>query len=227
MRLRLSFLFPSLVVALGGCILTALLAGAADERDRLKVGVQPDGRIVVPTNQVLRPAGTQITFPGRPVDIALCDDGRTVVAKNMKSLVFIDVATAKVKQTLELPGDPYLPFNPVAAMKKPINPDGKGHHYPDGFSAVGLLVDGDRVFVTDSQDHLQQARRQKDGSYAWTEAVAIIPPKVGGDPFPVGIARQSAEELWVCSSRGNAVQLVNLKAGEAELSVAVGVAPYM
>ena len=178
MRLRLSFLFPLLFVALGGCILTALLAGTADEGDRLKVGLQPDGRIVVPTNQVLNPAGSQIHFPGRPVDIALCDDGRTVVAKNMKSLVFIDVATAKVKQTLELPGDPYLPFNPVAAMKKPIDPNGKEHHFPDGFSVVGLLVDSDRIFVTDSQSHLQQARRQKDGSYAWAETVAVL------NPFP-------------------------------------------
>jgi YVTN family beta-propeller protein len=207
--------------------LAALLAGAAEEEERLKVGVQPDGRIVVPTNQVLKPAGTQITFPGRPVDISLSDDGRTVVAKNIKSLVFIDVATAKVKQTLELPGDPYLPFNPIAAMKKPINPDGKGHHYPNGLSVVGLLVDGDRIFVTDSQDHVQQARRQQDGWYAWNEAVAIIRPKIGGDPFPSGIARQSAEELWVCASRSNAVQLVNLKAGAAMQSVAVGVAPYM
>jgi hypothetical protein len=122
MRLRVRFVFPSLFVALAGCLLTAPPAGAADETGRFKVGVQPDGRIVVPTNQVLKPAGTQTTFPGRPVDIALCDDGRTVVAKNMKGLVFIDVATAKVKQTLELPDDPYLPFNPVAAMKKPISP---------------------------------------------------------------------------------------------------------
>src|SRR5438128_11851115 len=99
MRLQLSFGSPSLLVVLGSCLLTALLAGAAEEGDRLKVGVQPDGRIVVPTNQVLKPAGTQIPFPGRPVDLALCDDGRTVVAKNIKSLVFIDVATAKVKQT--------------------------------------------------------------------------------------------------------------------------------
>jgi YVTN family beta-propeller protein len=227
MRLRPSFATPSLFLALGACILPALLAQVADEGERLKVGVQPDGRIVVPTNQVLKPAGTQITFPGRPVDVALCDDGRTLVAKNIKSLVFIDVATAKVTQTLELPHDPYLPFNPIAAMKKPISPGGKGHHYPNGFSVVGLLVDGDRVLVTDSQDHLQQARRQKDGHYAWTEAIAISPPSVGGDPFPAGIARQSAEALWVCSSRGNAVQLVNLKAGTVEQSIPVGVAPYM
>jgi YVTN family beta-propeller protein len=226
MRRQLSLLSPSLFVVLASWISTAPLAGAADDGDRLKVGLQPDGRIVVPTNQVLKPAGAQITFPGRPVDIALCDDGRTVVAKNIKSLVFIDIATAKVKQTLELPHDPYLPFNPIAAMKKPIDPTGKGHNYPDGFSVVGLLVDGDRAFVTDSQNHLQQARRQRDGRYAWAEAIAVLPPKVGGEPFPTGIARQSVEELWVCSSRGNAVQLVNFKTGEAQQSAAVGVAPY-
>ena len=49
---------------------------AADERDKLKVGVQPDGRIVVPTNQILQPAGKQVTFPGRPVDLLLIDEAR-------------------------------------------------------------------------------------------------------------------------------------------------------
>src|SRR3984893_4415211 len=79
-----------------------------DERDQLKVGVQPDGRIVVPTNQVLRPAGKQIEFPGRPVDLAFADQGKTLVVKNQRDLVFSDVATLRVKQVLELPkkGDP-------------------------------------------------------------------------------------------------------------------------
>src|SRR5437899_992321 len=72
----------------------------SDDQDRLQVGVQSDGRIVVPTNQILNPAGRQITFPGRPVDLALTDDGKTLVVKNQRDLVFIDVATAKVKQTL-------------------------------------------------------------------------------------------------------------------------------
>src|SRR2546422_3114136 len=73
---------------------------AADDQDRLQVGIQPDGRIVVPTNQILNPAGRQITFPGRPVDLTLTDNGKTLVVKNQRDLVFIDVATAKVKQTL-------------------------------------------------------------------------------------------------------------------------------
>src|SRR5687768_3884419 len=75
----------------------------ADERDRLKVGLQPDGRIVVPTNQILKPAGRQVTFPGRPVDLLLIEDGKTLVAKNMRDLVFIDPATGAVKKILPLP----------------------------------------------------------------------------------------------------------------------------
>src|SRR6476661_8943773 len=78
------------------------VGGADDERDKHKVGLQPDGRIVVPTNQILQPAGTQVTFPGRPVDLLLIDDGKMLVAKNMKDLVFIDAATGAIKQTLPM-----------------------------------------------------------------------------------------------------------------------------
>src|SRR5687768_11594357 len=76
-------------IILLGSLLTAMVL-LADERDSLKVGVQPDGRIVVPTNQILDPAGTQVTFPGRPVDLILIDEGNTLAVKSMKDLVFID-----------------------------------------------------------------------------------------------------------------------------------------
>src|SRR3954454_6584291 len=103
----------------------ALSSRAAEETDNLKVGIQPDGSIVVPTNQVLTPAGTQITFPGRPVDLALTEGGKVLVVKNMKSLEFIDLEMGKVKQTLPTPG--------------------LGNSRP-GFSVVGLVVLGDRVY---------------------------------------------------------------------------------
>src|SRR5580700_1555103 len=84
-----------------------LLAGPAlgdDDIDRLAVGLQKDGRIVVPTNQILKPAGKEITFSGRPVDLALAEDGRVLVVKNMAGLVFIDTTTAEIKQTLAVRG---------------------------------------------------------------------------------------------------------------------------
>ena len=43
----------------------------ADEQERLQVGRQADGRILVPTNQILSPAGRQVVFPGRPVDLVM------------------------------------------------------------------------------------------------------------------------------------------------------------
>src|SRR5829696_2887537 len=114
-----------------GLLLLPVPGGAADERDKLKVGLQPDGRIVVPTNQILQPAGAQVTFPGRPVDVLSIEDGKLLVAKNMKDLTFIDPATGKVVQTLALP----------AAAKG----------LAGAFSAVGMVAAGDRVFATDSQ----------------------------------------------------------------------------
>ena len=66
----------------------------ADEYDELKVGLQADGRVVVPTNQILKPAGVQVTFPGRPVDLTFLDE-KTLVAKNNRDLAFIDIATRR------------------------------------------------------------------------------------------------------------------------------------
>src|SRR5262245_57455326 len=107
MQHRLTLLRFLMVLASGILLRPALPAADAPQ---VKVGVQPDGSIVVPTNQVLKPAGRQVTFPGRPVDLALAGDGRTLVVKNMKNLLFIDVATAKIVQTLDLPDDPPVPF---------------------------------------------------------------------------------------------------------------------
>jgi YVTN family beta-propeller protein len=171
----------------------------ADGQDQLTVGLQPDGRIIVPTNQVLRPAGKQVTFPGRPVDLALAENGRTLVIKNKNDLVFLDVATAAIKQTLTA---------------------------PVGFSAVGLLVRGDDVYVSDGDNDVRVARRQKDGRYEWLPPITLVKPTLGGAAYPTGLSGLTGEGLWVASCRGNSVQRINLATDEVEQIVPVGVAPY-
>src|SRR6516165_279640 len=108
-----------LVLGVAGCLFT--YAALGDDVERLAVGVQKDGRIVVPTNQVLSPAGKQVTFPGRPVDLALIEAGRVLVIKNMHDLVFLDTATGQIKQTLAVPRE------------------GERRRNIPGFSVVGLL----------------------------------------------------------------------------------------
>ena len=51
-------------------------------------GKQVDGSYVVPTSQIIDPAGTTITFPGRPVDLALNPDETILAVKNLKEIVF-------------------------------------------------------------------------------------------------------------------------------------------
>jgi YVTN family beta-propeller protein len=176
----------------------------ADEQDRLRVGLQPDGRIVVPTNQILKPAGKQITFPGRPVDLAFAEDGRTLVVKNMRDLVFIDVASGKIKQTLPLTR----------------RPDSKL-----GLGVVGLVVSGD-IYVSDAQDHVHVAQLQ-DGKYTWQSMIALQKPRVDGMAHPAGLALPARDELWVTSTRGNSIQPIDLLTGRVKQVIPVGVAPYM
>jgi YVTN family beta-propeller protein len=184
---------------------TPLSSTFADEREQFHVGVQPDGRIVVPTNQVLDPAGTQVTFPGRPVDLALADDGKLLVIKNTKDLVLIDSVTGRLRQTVSIP---------------------RQRTKPPGFSVVGLLISDDLIYASDAENHVRVFRRQNNGEYLWVENRELTPPAVGGAVHPAGIARLSSGELLVTSTRGNSVQLINETTGKVEQVVPVGVAPY-
>ena len=198
--MHLGIVFVALLLA------SSINGNADDDLDQLHVGLQPDGRIVVPTNQVLKPAGKQVTFPGRPVDLALAEDGRTLVAKNMKSLEFIDTATGTLKQTLVMP-------------KTKIS--------KSGFSVVGLLVDGKRIYVSDTLDQLRVAELGDDGKYGWAEPIELSRPKDNKGTHPAGIAGGPEGKLWVTSTRCNNVQIVNPATGRVEQIIPVGVAPFM
>ena len=154
-------------------------------------------RIIVPTNQVLKPAGTQITFPGRPVSLLL--DGKTLIVQNKNNLLFIDVAIGKIQQTLPS---------------------------PTGLSVIGLAGSSERVYTSDASGRVRVAEKQADGSYQWGEPIELRKPQVGGAAHPAGMALRNTKELWVASTRGNNVQQINLRTGKVEQVVPVGVAPF-
>ena len=66
------------------------------------VGYRDDGSVIVPTAQTLRPAGRSITFPGRPIDMALSPDGRWLVVTTSHEIILIHVEQG-LKHTLPLP----------------------------------------------------------------------------------------------------------------------------
>jgi YVTN family beta-propeller protein len=189
---------------------------------RSLVGKQKDGSYVVPTSQVIDPAGTTITFSGRPVDIAL-NPGETILAvKNMYNLVFFDARSQTIRQTLSIPDD-------------------------GGNTFTGIeWSDNGKVWTTDTRGYLRSAKLQPNGKFAWDDAISLPAKNLSNGKFPWedkalyktkktiddraypgGFAIDEKRGLiYVTLNRDNAVGIINMKTNKFVTYVPVGIAPY-
>lgn len=181
----------------------ALLAthAARSQAGRELVGRQPSGKIVVPTNQVLDPAGFQVEFPGRPSDLAVSPDGRTLAVLSHQSLVLIRVGDRAIMQTLPVP---------------------KGGH---SFTGIAWAADGKTIYTAGTAGVVHRAR-VTGGVATWGEPIAL--PEFERDTCLPGGLTLSADgaTLYVCLNRRNSLGVVDLATGQLTNEVPVGVAPY-
>ncbi len=186
------------------CLLAALSTGTRAEAQAMKVGPLPDGGQVVATSQLVHPAGVSIEFNGRPVDVVLSPDGKTLYAKDNAGLVVVDVDGWKIRQRMNFP---------------------KG-----GGSAHGIAVtrDGSRVYASGAEHTLWEAKAAPDGTLSWGGNVAIPGPEGSrSGSYICGIALSpDGKTAYVCLSRNNSLGVVDLEAGKLVKEIPVGVAPY-
>lgn len=167
------------------------------------VGRQPDGSILVPSNQLLRPAGFQVYLPGRPVDLALSHNGKMLLVKNKSSLDLINITDRTILQSLPYPHS--------------------------GASPIGICLsdDGHNIFVTDATDHINIATLDKNNILHWKKSIALPKAAIGGHPVPCGLALEEAKnKIYVTLSRSNSLAVVNLKDTADIVQIPVGIAPY-
>jgi len=176
--------------------------GAKPRDDRVTVGRQPDGRVVVPTNQVLDPAGFQVEFPGRPTDLALSPDGNLLAVMNSDSLVLMRVRDRAIMQTLPLP---------------------RGGHT---FVGIVWAPDGSSIYTSGTKDEINRFKIQ-GGVATLEQAISLPGPGGQGNPVPGGVALSAdGGTLYVCLSRNNTLGVVDTKSSVLKAEIAVGVAPY-
>ena len=167
----------------------------------MKVGPQSDGSILVPSNQLLRPAGFQVSFPGRPVDMALTTDGKFLVVKNKNDLDLIRLADRKVMQS--------LPYERSGAS----------------FTGICLSPDGKSIYVTDADNRICIAGFDRNKVMQWKEPV-ILPSADGDSPVPGGVAlNREGDKLYVTLSRNNSLAVIDLY-DKSVNEIGVGIAPY-
>jgi len=198
-KLSISVLFFSLIFILA---MTVITAEAQTNPKNIKVGPQPDGSILVPTNQLLRPAGFQVSFPGRPVDLALMNKNKLLAVKNRHSIDIIRIQDRTILQSLR--------------------------YQKGGSSFTGLCAskDGSKLFVTDARDHIHIAELDKNLILHWTDAIKLPSPSIGGNAVPGGLTlNKDQNKIYVPLSRNNTLAVVNM-ADTTVKEIPVGIAPY-
>ena len=137
------FSFSSIVPA-ALILICATFTGFSAESTKEKVGRTPDGRVVVPVNQVLTPAGRQVELPGlRPQVIALSPDGKLLATSGkMHELILIDPPTGKILDRVPLPGAP-VTNDPVSSHL--LQPDKDAQV---SFTGLIFSADGKRIFLS-------------------------------------------------------------------------------
>ncbi len=189
----LTIMLPSLCVFLG-----------CQPKPVERVGPLGSGGHMMATHQLVRPAGESVEFGGRPVDLALAPDGRTVYVKDNQGLRVIDAATWKIRQELKFSSG-------------------------GGGSVHGIVVtrDGSRVFATSAQNLIWEINVAAEGKVELGRKLTMPGPGGTGNPAPAGLALSPDEKtLYVCLSRNNSLGVVEVASGKLVKELPVGVAPY-
>jgi YVTN family beta-propeller protein len=168
----------------------------------LKVGPQQDGSILVPSNQLLRPAGFQVYLPGRPVDLSITSDEKLLIVKNMMSIDLIRLSDRTILQS--------LPFKKSGSS----------------FTGICLSNGGRKIYTTDAENSIQTALLDDDQVLRWSGSIDLPKPAIGGNPVPGGLALSMDEDkMYVTLSRNNSLAVINL-ADTSIIEIPVGIAPY-
>jgi YVTN family beta-propeller protein len=211
--MRWLYLLPISLLALAGCVTTSehddddgvdhVSERPTDFLDKAVVGPLGDGTYVVPTNQLIDPAGETVQFPGRPVAVVRHPSESLLAVKNKSNVLLIDATTLAIKQTLGYPRD--------------------------GGNYCGLVfsADGTSFWVATSKRYLHRAARKADGTYGWDLEIELAGPGGKGDPAPGGLALDEARGLvYICLSRNNSVGIVDIAAQKVVEEIPVGIAPF-
>jgi len=187
------------VIILSGSAITAYAQNGLIYKT---VGPQSDGSILVPSNQLLRPAGKQVYMPGRPVDLSLLSDENFLLVKNIKSLDIIRLSDNTVLQSL-----PYVRSG-------------------SSFTGICSSKDNNRIYLSEAADKILVASFDKNNILSWDLPIIMPRPAIGGNPGPGGLVLNSKEDrLLVTLSRNNSLAVINLN-DRSVSEIPVGIAPY-
>lgn len=211
----------SFCAVLAACSISVVAAGQTREN----VGPQPDGRIVVPTNQTLSPLGRQVAFAGRPVDLTLRPDGKVLAVLDRKRVLTLDAESGEIIDSVRISAASFLGIE--------FTPDGRRLYASTipasrtakvGAAVVGFPVDPDgKLGKPDTISVEQPAGSEPEGLVLSADGVTLF----GTKQLPAGIAiTHDGRRLLVALNLSNELGEIDLVRREVVRRIPVGNAPY-
>ena len=209
-------------------LLVGMTSCQKDGPDTERVGAAGENRTVLPVNQVLVPAGTQIPLPGlRPQALALSPDGRLLAVSGKTSeLLIIDPSHGTIAQRITLPSeDQNIPV-PEPSSSNIIKPDQKGQ-----LSYTGLIFapDGNRLYLSNVNGSVKVFSVSKDGTVTPSHSIPLPPADAPRrkNEIPAGLAlTPDGRSLYVCANLSNRLLVIDTQTNAVTQIFDVGVAPF-
>ena len=185
------------------------------------------GGAVLPTQQVITPAGRQVELPGmRPQAIALSPDGQLLATSGMThDLVLVDPVSGKILHRVALPPD----------QRDAGEQDGSSHNHKPAkepqlsYTGLAFSPDGARIYLSNVYGSIKV--------FAVSDGHVVMPvgslalPKTGLDyqprDIPAGLSfSQDGRKLYVCLNVSNRLLECDAATGTPVRMFDVGNAPF-
>jgi DNA-binding beta-propeller fold protein YncE len=206
-----------------GVILVSVLVGCSLDRTQSRtdpVGQVSKNRYIMPTSQILTPAGQQVRLPGlRPQALALSPDGELLVTSGKNNQLYvIDPATGEILQKVAMPGD-----NTKSSQES--KEDSKAL-----LSLTGLIFspDGRRIYLSNVRGDVKVfSVSGKKVSRLQRFSIPDAKSPKRKEEIPAGLAVSGdGKRLYVAGNLGNKLHELDTTTGEVLRSWDTGVAPF-
>jgi YVTN family beta-propeller protein len=209
-------------------VLVGTISCRKDAPDTEQVGAAGENRTVLPVNQVLVPAGTQIPLPGqRPQALALSPDGRFLAVSGKTSeLVIIDPALGTIAQRVALPSEEQNIPLPDPSSPNILEPDQRGQ-----VSYTGLVFspDGSRIYLSNVNGSIKVFAVSEDGTVIPSHSILLPPADAPRrkNEIPAGLAlSEDGRKLYICGNLSNRILTIDIFTNQVTQIFDVGVAPF-
>ncbi len=184
------------------------------------------GGAMLPTQQLLTPAGTQVELPGmRPQVLAFSPDGSMLATCGIThELVLVDPATGKVLQHL-----PLFSRKPGAAAPPSANDLKPDQNADASFTGLTFSPDGSHIYLSNGLGNIQVFGVDKN-QFVWPVNIFPLPDtqlQYHRVDVPAGLKTSAdGKRLYVVLNVSNRLLEMDAQTGQWLRQWAVGDAPY-